>query len=142
MSDFMLVPTPAGPVKLAGQYIGDVFYLTYLPMTDGAPMSIDNPLIVGAHRSDVATVHSLAPVITIPQTVLPANTHRHFAYFYNNTSQDVYIKYGSGASLLSFTLKLIAGGQYVMAGFEVYTGIITACWKQAATGLLQTTEGE
>ncbi len=71
-------------------------------------------------------------------TVLAANTSRVGATITNDSTSDVYLKYGSSASTTSYTYLLPAGAWWSYEG-EYYNGIITGIWN-TATGNARVTE--
>jgi hypothetical protein len=75
---------------------------------------------------------------TSATSVLAVNASRKGAHFYNDSSADCYLKFGSGASSTSFTLKM-AAYSYAAMELPIYTGAITAAWA-SATGALRVTE--
>lgn len=83
--------------------------------------------------SSVTTV----PASTSTVTLKAANASRNGVAVFNDSTSDIYIKLGAGASTTSFTVK---GGVsfYYETPFN-YTGIITAVWS-SATGNARVTE--
>lgn len=58
---------------------------------------------------------------------------------YNDSSADLYVKFGTAASPTDFTVKIPAGGYYEVPGTGPYGGIITGIWS-AAVGNARCTE--
>lgn len=104
-----------------------------LTANDG-PVSKTNPLPTRATgaTSAVASVGSSAANVT----VLASNANRLRAWLFNDSTSDVYVKYGAVATNASFT-KLLAPGEFHV--IEGYTGIVEAIWI-AANGNMRTTE--
>lgn len=71
-------------------------------------------------------------------TLLAANTARRSAIFYNDSTADCYVKYGSTASSTSFTYYLPSLATLSITGDE-YAGIVTGIWG-SATGSMRVTE--
>lgn len=75
---------------------------------------------------------------TSSTNLLVALGNRSMALFWNDSSSTCYLKFGAGASTISFTWKLASN-----SGFElpspIYGGLITAVWD-AAVGAMQITE--
>jgi len=69
--------------------------------------------------------------------LLAANEHRITAHIYNNSTSTLYIKYGTGAGIGSFTNKQVGAGK--LATITDYKGIIHGYWS-AAVGDAQVTE--
>jgi hypothetical protein len=73
---------------------------------------------------------STATVTTVTMTgatdsLVSANASRKGLYVFNNAAKDVYVKLGTSASAISFTVKL-ADQQYFELPSPVYTGAVTA----------------
>jgi hypothetical protein len=64
--------------------------------------------------------------------------NRTMATIYNNSTSVLYLKYGSDASLDSFTIKLL-GGDYLELPAPCYTGRIDGFWE-AVDGNAMVTE--
>lgn len=85
-----------------------------------------------------APVHTNVSIAASSTIVLAANTARKGFVIYNDSSQDVYIKYGTGASLTSFVYRIPANTAYEPSG-AVHTGVIYHI-AAAASGTLRVTE--
>lgn len=87
---------------------------------------------IGAESASVTSVP--ASIVTVP--LLAANPLRRGATIYNNSSAELFIKLGAGASSTSFTFR--AGTN---AYFEIpfnYTGEVTGIWTTANGAALVT----
>jgi hypothetical protein len=62
--------------------------------------------------------------------LLAANANRIGATVYNDSLQTLYLKYGSGASSTSWTVRLSSGGYWEMP-LPIYTGQINGNWVAA-----------
>lgn len=82
----------------------------------------------------VTSVASSATVVTI----LASNASRRGAFIFNNSTAILYIKFGTAASLISFTLPMAANSYYEVPS-AIYTGVITGIWA-AANGNAAVTE--
>ena len=71
-------------------------------------------------------------------TLLASNAARLGATIYNDSTVDLYLKLGTTASLISFTVKMVAGS-YFECPFG-YTGIIDGIWASDASGAARITE--
>lgn len=95
-----------------------------------------NPLPVrqfGAMSAVTSRVTSSATAVTL----LAANGSRNQATIYNESTQVLYVKFGTGASATDYTLPIAGGGYYE---FPVrYLGVVTGIWV-SADGFAQMTE--
>lgn len=89
---------------------------------------------VGSPTPTLANVAGSASSVT----VLASNANRKSAIFYNDSSADCYLKYGTTASTTSFTYLLPAYGTLSIKGDE-YSGRIDGIWT-SATGNMRVTE--
>lgn len=99
-----------------------------------------NPLPVRQFASTSATTDRVPSSATVV-TLLTMNPLRNQAIIYNESTQTLKIKLGSGASATDYTLP-IAGGTPTGGYYELpvrYTGIITGIWD-LANGFAQITE--
>lgn len=109
-------------------------------------MSASMPVVIASDQSPVQVLQtgvSTASVTSVAGsassvTLLASNSNRVMAMFYNDSSSEVYIKFGSAASATSFTVKLLKNEFYEMPA-PAYTGIVTGIWG-AATGSARITE--
>jgi hypothetical protein len=88
--------------------------------------------------SATAAVSSVAAA-TLTTTLLPANTTRRMAVFFNDSNVTLYLKYGTGAATNSYTVKILSQGYFEMP-VPVPTGIITGIWDAGPTGVVLITE--
>lgn len=72
-------------------------------------------------------------------TLLAANASRTRVIIYNESTADLYVKFGATASATSYTTKLGPGDTYESPTDWVYTGVIDGIWS-AANGAAQITE--
>jgi len=91
-----------------------------------------DPVSAGGSVSSSTGTHSNVGDETSATTLLAANANRDGATVYNDSTADLYLKLGSGASSTSFTVKL-AQDDYYEVPFG-YTGIITGLWASDASG--------
>lgn len=61
-------------------------------------------------------------------------------HVYNDSSADLYLKYGTGASTTVFLVKIGPGGLYEFPNDPIYAGPVTGVWS-SATGAAMCTEG-
>jgi hypothetical protein len=72
-------------------------------------------------------------------TLQASNANRRQLVVVNDSTAVLYLKYGSGASATSYTVKLAAGDYWEMP-LPAYTGIVTGIWA-SANGFAYVTEG-
>jgi hypothetical protein len=89
-------------------------------------------------RPTIAT-RTVVPQGVVSVTFLVASANRRGTNFYNDASSPLYIALGAGASLASYTVKIMPAGFYEVA-WPTYTGIITGLWGAAGAGTCQVTE--
>lgn len=87
----------------------------------------------GASTSTITSVTSSASNITL----LAANPNRKAALFFNDSTQILYLKLGTNASITSYTVKLLAGG-YCQTEIPVFTGEVDGVWSSANGNCLVT----
>lgn len=85
-----------------------------------------------------ATVGSLASAATSAQ-LLAANPSRNSLVVTNTDANDLYLKYGAGASTTSFTVRIPMNAYWEMPR-PVYTGLIHAIWSADGSGSAYYTE--
>lgn len=87
-------------------------------------------------KSPTATLSNVASSAT-SVTILASNTARLGASVYNDSTQNLYLKFGTTASTTSFTVLLATNAYYEVPGG--YTGIIDGIWS-SANGSARVTE--
>jgi hypothetical protein len=87
--------------------------------------------------TDTAAVTAI-PASTSAVTAAAANTGRRGLIFYNDSADTVYLKFGSGVSSSSFSVKMAPEFTYEMQT-PTYNGLITAVWS-GTTGNGRVTE--
>lgn len=93
-----------------------------------------NTIAEKSSTASVATVSASATAVT----VLVSNALRKGFIIYNDSTEIVYIKFGSSAATNDFTFKLFPESAYEHTN-NLYTGVITAIWVNAV-GVLEVTE--
>ncbi len=91
--------------------------------------------------SDTATCTAVASSATVV-TLLAANADRVMATFTNNSTSSLFLRWGTGASLTTYSVPLAAQSYYelpLLAGGKPYTGIVTGIWT-TANGTCNVTE--
>jgi hypothetical protein len=86
--------------------------------------------------STVASVSASTSAVTL-LALNPNNVSARTVY--NDSTADLYLKFGTGASTTSFTVKLPASSYYEVPGPGPYGGEITGMWS-AANGAARVTE--
>lgn len=92
----------------------------------------------GGSTSSSATLTNVSSSAT-SVTILSSNASRKGAIVYNDSTQVLFLKFGSTASSSSFTYRLGPGETWEMASIVVYTGVIDGIWA-AANGNARVTE--
>jgi hypothetical protein len=107
--------------------------------TDGnaTDTSTTNPLPVHDYGVATATLTNVAGSAT-SVTLKASNAARRVLVIYNDSSADLYVKWGATASLTSFTHKIASQGMYELPQ-PIYTGIVDGIWS-SATGNARVTE--
>ena len=72
-------------------------------------------------------------------TLLAAAASRLGVLVFNDSSADLYLKYGATASATSFSVKILAGGYWEMPT-PIYTGVIDGIWSADSSGAARITE--
>jgi len=72
-------------------------------------------------------------------TIIAANESRKGVVVFNDSSSDMYLKFGDTASTSSFTVKVSSNTLYEMPGPHLYSGVIDGIWD-TATGTARVTE--
>ena len=72
--------------------------------------------------------------------VLPANSSRTGMFVYNASTQTVYVKYGTGCTSGSLTMKIIPSGSYEDDRGRPYAGNVSLLFEAAAAGSVFITE--
>lgn len=78
-------------------------------------------------QSEVAATTAVA-ASTATVTLLPAS-HRLGVAIFNDSTADLYVKFGAGASASDFGVKVGAGGYYETPAN--YVGVLTGAWASA-----------
>lgn len=73
-------------------------------------------------------------------SLLAANTLRKDAHFTNDTAANLFISFGSAASLTNYDVKIPAGGYFTLSPGAVYTGQLFGIWDAAGAGAARVTE--
>lgn len=119
-----------------------------VPVTDnGGSLTVDGPLTntelraspvpTKELRTGAAAITSVTSSTSV-QTLLAANANRLGATIYNGGSKDLWVKFGSGASSSSYTVKMVKDAYYEVP--YGYTGIITGIWDTSPSGSALMTE--
>lgn len=125
----------------AADDIGGVLYervkVNYGTDGNATDASTTNPLPVhdyGVASATLANVASSASNVTLRA----ANAARRSLVIYNDSTADLYVKWGAAASTTSFTVKLPSMGYYELPQ-PIYTGIVDGIWA-SANGFARVTE--
>ena len=95
-------------------------------------ISPNNPVAVSSSviKASTAALSSVAAA-TSSTTLLTANSNRLNVIIINDGTNNLYMKFGTGASTTSFTYYITGHGTFEMQIPVVYTGIITGIWSTA-----------
>ena len=96
----------------------------------GVAVDINGTQFTRDAPSNTGTLSNVAAA-TASTTLLAANAARRNAIVYNDSTSDMYLKYGTAASSTSFTLYVPSLATVAIPGSE-YAGIITGIWISAA----------
>lgn len=99
-------------------------------------------LVIGGGGGGVAVnTVTAVPSSATAVTLAASNAARRSLSIFNDSSANLYVKHGSGASISgpSFTTKVLAGQFYELSN-PIYTGIVTGIWA-SANGNALVTEG-
>lgn len=97
----------------------------------GSSLSVRRPAASAAAVTNVAA--SAASV-----TLVASNANRRGLLVFNDSTANLYLKYGATASATSFTVPLGPGGLFEMPE-PIYSGIVDGIWS-AANGAARITE--
>jgi len=78
-----------------------------------------------SESTSVSQIESSASVVTL----CASNDSRKHLTIFNDSTAILYVKSGSGSSLTSYSVKVLAGGYYDVP--DRYTGIVTGIWASA-----------
>lgn len=97
-------------------------------------------LLVDQLRTDSAVVTAVPAQADVVQ-LAAYRAARGTIVVFNNSPNNMLVKLGAGASSVSFTVRILAGGYWEMPTGGVYTGIVTGIWEGAnPTGNAMVTE--
>lgn len=100
--------------------------------------SNSNPFLVTPNTSSTATLSNVASSAT-SVTLLSSNAARKGMTIFNDSTQVLYVKFGTTASATSYTVQIASMGYYELPFFGLYTGRIDGIWA-AANGNARMTE--
>jgi hypothetical protein len=120
-----------GALPAGTNNIGDVDIASALPAGDNNIGNVDvvtMPTVTIKTRADTATLSNVASSAT-SVTILATNTGRLGCSIQNDSTEVLYLKFGTTASSTSYTVKMAADAHYeVPFG---YTGRIDGIWASA-----------
>lgn len=128
------IPGTASP----GEYILD--HTTHAGLFLGGTMSqyTTNFNIAALPASQASTLSSVAgSASSVP--LLAANANRKAAYFYNDSTANLYLAFSNTASTTAYTVKLPAGAYYEAPTSPVWQGAISGIWD-STSGSVRITE--
>jgi hypothetical protein len=125
-------------------YAGDTQPASVITITAGSGVGVDTDFVGTAHRqvmqwgpAPTSAVTSVASAAS-DTSLLAANARRIGASVYNDSLEEMFVKYGTGASSSSFTVNLSSGGYWTMPQ-PIYTGALNGIWANA-NGFARVTE--
>lgn len=105
--------------------------------TQRVTIATDDLVPVSVSQPSSASVTSVADTAS-STTLLSSNSSRRGASIFNDSTEILYVKFGTTASATDFTVKMAAGAYYeVPFG---YTGRIDGIWANNASGSARMTE--
>ena len=104
----------------------------------GSEMQVD--IVSGAQPvyPATATLSNVADQASNVQ-LIALNAARLGAMIFNDSTESLFVKFGSAASATSFTVKILAGGYFEFPQ-PVYTGRVDGVWANDASGSARITE--
>lgn len=99
--------------------------------------SAGNPVGLSAGGASTATLSNVND--SASSVTLVAASARKGLIVYNDSTSDLYLKYGATASATSFTVKILAGGYWEMPQ-PMYVGLVAGIWSSDASGAARLTE--
>lgn len=110
-----------------------------IPTVGQKTMAGSQPVAIASDQSAIATLapHTATAALTnvassaTSVTVLASNVNRKQATVYNDSTQILYLKFGTTASVTSYTVQLSANAYYELPGITCYTGGIDGIWASA-----------
>jgi hypothetical protein len=100
------------------------------------PLYVSGALTLQYNTNPSATVTLVTASVTVV-TLAAANANRRGLMLFYNGNKNVYVKFGTAASITDFSFRMSANSYYEVP-FE-YTGILTGIWDNAA-GAISVTE--
>ena len=143
------LPLPAGAATSALQASGNASLTSIdgkTPPLGQAAMAASTPVVLASDHSPItakeiragtSAISSVTASVSV-QTLLAANANRLGATIYNGGSKDLWVKFGTGASASSYTVKMVKDAYYEVP--YGYTGIITGIWDTSPSGEALMTE--
>ena len=125
------------------QYVYDVNLLRWQAMTQpiieggSVTATVGGTVTTSESRPSTTSVTQVAASATVV-TLKASNVSRNQLIIYSDSTADLYIKLGSGASLTDYSVKLMQDDCFEF-NFPAYTGIVTGIWA-SATGNAYVTE--
>lgn len=108
------------------------------PNVVSGDLGIDVEVVVNAATSSTGPLTQVNASIT-SVSLLAANANRKGAYFYNNSSNNLYLAYGATAATSAFTVKIGPSVLFEMPTSPVWQGAVSGIWD-GTNGNVQITE--
>ena len=136
--------------RISAYTTGTITAKGYVSALAGHPTTVNSNIIaalpVGTHtigaviiQTSTSSIITSATAAITSTTVLPANTNRKAAYFYNDSTAILYLAFAATASITAYTVQIGINGYYEMPVPTLYTGLITGIWS-TANGAVRITE--
>jgi hypothetical protein len=111
------------------------------PLSDAqlraTPVSVSGTVTAGQINSSTSSITSVAASVTSVQLLASTPTRKSFSV-YNEATSICYLKFGTTASVTSYTVQIAAGGFYESNDI-IYTGEVDAIFL-GAVGSVRITE--
>lgn len=127
-----------GEVSLAAATLAALETISVANFPATQPVSVAATLATQDVRPSTAAVTSVADTAS-STTLLAAAAGRLGATVFNDSTEPLFVKFGTTASATSFTVKILAGGYFEFPQ-PVYTGRVDGIWNADAAGSARITE--
>jgi hypothetical protein len=131
-----ITPGSGASVDARSQPGGDLRQVVTIGDGDATPIApVDAAgLHIHAGRTDIGPTPFRIAAATSATSLLNSNAARFGVVIHNDSTADLYVKYGGGAATTSYVYKVPAQGHLVLPepGQPLFTGQITGIWTAAA----------
>jgi len=131
MSDNVTIDTANGPVVMAAEDIDSVLFervkLIFGAAGSAVPVSPSTPLPVATKTANFANCTQVQASGS-EVTILAENQDRLGAYIFNDSTGNLFLKFGGGINYGAYTVKLTPWQFYELPTSPIYTGLIVGMW--------------